>query len=143
MATIDLTEQLLAQGIALPGLNFHIVDEADGNSRDANDESSNLGSDCASPSQAQNESNFEFGKSLEGDLIEVIKDYRCIWDVSCRSFKETLKKQQAWKQIAMKLKQDGKPITAYSTFYCYQMFLDSFQNLCNTMHFESFFTFNT
>ena len=58
-------------------------------------------------SEAQDERSFEFGRSLEGDL-STIKDYGCVWDVACRAFKENPKKQQAWKEIAMKLKQDGK-----------------------------------
>ena len=43
----------------------------------------------------------------DGDLIELIRERRCIWDTSCRSFKETPKKQQAWREIAAKLGQDG------------------------------------
>eukprot|EP00795_Rhopilema_esculentum_P007385 gene7385-13134_t len=60
-------------------------------------------------SEAQNERIFESRRSLEGDLIKIMKDYRCVWDVSCRALKEHPKKQQAWKEIAMKLKQDGEP----------------------------------
>ena len=45
--------------------------------------------------------------SDDADLIELIQERRSIWDTSCRSFKETPKKQQAWKEIAGKLGQDG------------------------------------
>ena len=44
---------------------------------------------------------------LAGELVELVKEYRCIWDTSCRSFKETPKKQQAWRVISSTLKRDG------------------------------------
>ena len=93
MASIDyeaLKEQLLAKGIALPELNFCIVNESNQNSQDSISE--NVGTGTASPvtvseGQARNEGSCKFGQSLEGDLIELIKDYRRAWDVSCRTFK--------------------------------------------------------
>ena len=115
MANIDyeaLKEQLLAQGIALPELNFCVVKERSQNSQDSISE--HFGTETASPvtiseGQVWNEGSFEFGQSLEGDLIELMKDYRCVWDVSCRAFKENQKQQQSWKEIAMKLNKDGEP----------------------------------
>ena len=46
-------------------------------------------------------------KDFLGALIEEVRLYRCLWDSSCRAFKELPKKQQAWKQIAEKLNVDG------------------------------------
>ena len=30
----------------------------------------------------------EVNRNVEEELIELVRDYRCIWDTSCRSFKE-------------------------------------------------------
>ncbi len=60
------------------------------------DEGLDQGPNCDKEKTLNNE------QCLEADLIELIKDYRCLWDVSCRSFKETPKKQQAWREIAGK-----------------------------------------
>ena len=114
MAHLDyeaVAAQLLARGIIFPELNSSILNEVDEQSQNPYDESSEMGSGSPSPpvidnlglvtpvtdreSKAQDERSFEFGRSLEGDLIETIKDYRCVWDVSCRAFKENPKKQQA------------------------------------------------
>ena len=130
MANINyeaLKEQLLAQGIALPELNFCVVNESNQNSQDSTRE--NFGAETTPPvamteCQVRNEESFEFGQSLEGELIELMKDYRCVWDVSCRAFKENQKKQQAWKEIAMKLNKDGEPysIAFYASLYLYRNF---------------------
>ena len=140
MVNIDyeaLKEQLLAQSIALPELNFCVVKERSQNSQDSISE--HFGTETASPvtiseGQGRNEGSFEFGQSLEGDLIELMKDYRCVWDVSCRAFKENQKKQQACKEIAMKLNKNGEPysvacllalstyIEFFSTVYVYITF---------------------
>ena len=123
-----MKEQLLAQGIALPELSFCVVDESNQNSQDSVSE--HFGTGTASPvtmseGQARNEGSFKFGQSLEGDLIELMKDYRCVWDMSCRAFIEKQKKQQAWKEIAMKLNEDGEP---YSTaFYGSHFLFATFQ----------------
>ena len=47
-----------------------------------------------------------------------MKDYRSVFDVSCRAFKVNKKKQQVWKEIAMKLNKDGEP-------YLYRKFSQS------------------
>ena len=41
-------------------------------------------------------------------LVKEIRKYRCLWDTSCRSFKDSPKKQQAWRGIAVKLEKDGQ-----------------------------------
>ena len=46
--------------------------------------------------------------NVEADLVDQMQNYRCIWDTSCRSFKETNKKQQAWRELAVSLKENGK-----------------------------------
>ena len=40
-------------------------------------------------------------------LVEAVQAYHCIWDTSCRSYKELPKKLQAWKQISLKHGQNG------------------------------------
>ena len=52
-------------------------------------------------------SSHKVNRNVEADLIELVRDYRCIWDTSCRSFKEHPKKQQAWRSISGKLNLDG------------------------------------
>jgi len=46
-------------------------------------------------------------------MIEVVSLVRAwkeiIWDVYCKAFKENQKKQQAWKEIILKLNEDGEP----------------------------------
>jgi len=42
-----------------------------------------------------------------GFLIEEVRIYRCLWDSSCRAFKEIQKKQQALNQIAQKFNVNG------------------------------------
>ena len=114
MANIDYEaskEQLLAQGIALPELNFCVVNERSQNLQDSISE--HFGTETASPvtmleGQVRNGGSCEFGQSLEGDLIELLKDYRCAWDVSCRAFKDNQKKQLTWKEIPMILNKDGE-----------------------------------
>ncbi len=69
---------------------------------DVDDEGLDQGRTCDKDKTLNNE------QCLEADLIELIKYYPCHWDVSCRSFKEIPKKQQAWREIARKLKQDSK-----------------------------------
>ena len=76
--------------------------EVDQNSRDFSDEPLNFGS--ASPVIVHKgkdwvESNFELGWSLEGDLIKLIKDYRCVLVVSCRAFKENPKNNRLGRRL--------------------------------------------
>ena len=100
MANIDyeaLTEQVMAQGIALSKPNFRVVDESNQNSRDFINEPLYVGTETASPvtlsgGKVRNAISFEFGQRLEGDLIELIKDYRCVWDVLCGAYKANQKK---------------------------------------------------
>ena len=40
-------------------------------------------------------------------LINKIKNYRCIWHKKCCAYKETPKKNEAWKAIASKLSRPG------------------------------------
>ena len=48
-----------------------------------------------------------------GDLIEEVKLYRCLWDSSCRAFKELPKKQQAWSLVAERFNIDGMCFLSY------------------------------
>ena len=47
-------------------------------------------------------------------LIEEVRQYPCLWDTHCRSFKETPKKNEAWQRISKKLQFDGM----YPYFFC-------------------------
>ena len=54
-------------------------------------------------------------------LVEEVRAYRCLWDSSCRAFKELPKKQQARSQIAGKLNIEGEffytTYTVSTSFY--------------------------
>ena len=39
-------------------------------------------------------------------LINMVQNYRCIYDKSCKDYKDTRKKRDAWTEIAQKLKVD-------------------------------------
>ena len=57
------------------------MDESNQNSKDSISE--NFGTGTASPvtiseGQVRNEGSCKFSQSLEGDLIDLIKDYRCV-----------------------------------------------------------------
>lgn len=41
-------------------------------------------------------------------FVEEIKNYRCLWDTSSRAYKDSLKKQQSWKELSQKFKREGK-----------------------------------
>ena len=67
----------------MPELNFCVVNESNQNSQDSIRE--HFGTETAPPvamseGQVRNEESSEFGQSLEGELIELMKDYRCVWD---------------------------------------------------------------
>ena len=82
MANIDyeaLKEQLLAQGIALPELNFCVVNESNQNLQDSISE--HFGTGTAPPvtmseGQARNEESFEFVQSLEAYNIHLSRNVR-------------------------------------------------------------------
>ena len=96
----------------MPKLNLCAVNESNQNLQDSISEHCGTGTAsqvATSEGQVRNEKSSEFGQSLEGDLIELMKYYRCVWDASCRAFKENQKKQHTWKEIAMKLNKDGEP----------------------------------
>ena len=40
-------------------------------------------------------------------LIELVRDRPCLWDVSARSYKEKPKKDEAWRQVATQLRVTG------------------------------------
>ena len=40
-------------------------------------------------------------------LINEIKSYKCLWDTSCRSYKEKPKKDESWRLISAKLQTEG------------------------------------
>ena len=46
-------------------------------------------------------------KNWEVDLIEEVRSYDCLWNTTCRAFKETPKKAEAWRQISAKLNMEG------------------------------------
>ena len=41
-------------------------------------------------------------------LIEEVRKYQCIWNTTCRSFKETPKKAEAWRRVSVAMKMEGK-----------------------------------
>ena len=86
----------------MPELNFCVVNESNQNSQDSIREDFGTGTAppvAMSEGQARNEESFEFGQSLEGELIELMKDYRCVWDVSCRVFKENQKNSRLGRRL--------------------------------------------
>ena len=40
-------------------------------------------------------------------LIEEVRMYRCLWDTSCRAFKESQKKEEAWNRVSERLNVSG------------------------------------
>ena len=46
-------------------------------------------------------------ENWEVDLIEEVRSYNCLWNTTCRAFKETPKKAEAWRQISAKLNMEG------------------------------------
>ncbi len=46
-------------------------------------------------------------------LVEEVRNHRMLWDISARSYKDTVKKNQAWAEIASRLPQNSKYILYY------------------------------
>ena len=40
-------------------------------------------------------------------LVEEVRQFRCLWDTSCRAYKDGMKKQQAWREISAKFGASG------------------------------------
>jgi len=40
-------------------------------------------------------------------FVEEIRNYRCLWDTSCRAYKDGSKKQQSWRELSQKFKREG------------------------------------
>lgn len=57
------------------------------------------------------------GDDYLGNLREEVRKYRCLWDTSCRAFKEIQKKKQAWNLIAKKFKFQGVVINFFFFFF--------------------------
>ena len=43
----------------------------------------------------------------EEGLVEEVRQFRCLWDTSCRAYKDGMKKQQAWREIGAKFGAPG------------------------------------
>ena len=52
----------------------------------------------------------------EADLIEEVRSYECLWNTCCRGYKETPKKNEAWRQISGKINIEGT-VTIFYTVY--------------------------
>ena len=46
-------------------------------------------------------------ENWEVDQIEEVRSYDCLWNTTCRAFRETPKKAEAWRQISAKLNMEG------------------------------------
>ena len=40
---------------------------------------------------------------MEDKLIEAVRDYTCLWQVSSRAYKDLRAKENTWKQVAEKV----------------------------------------
>ena len=49
-------------------------------------------------------------------LIEEVRKYQCLWNTTCRSFKETPKKAEAWRRVSVAMKMEGKFFLEETTF---------------------------
>ena len=50
----------------------------------------------------------------DDELIELVKEYKIIWNTGGRGFKDTTNKNQAWREIASKMSRHGKCFTGFS-----------------------------
>lgn len=41
------------------------------------------------------------------ELVEEIRKYSCIWDTKCRAYKDSIKKQKAWSELAILFGKEG------------------------------------
>ena len=80
----------------------------------------------------------EVNRNVEEELIELVRDYRCIWDTSCRSFKEHPKKQQAWRNISGKLNLDGMWFRNLVSLEIYDHVANSVGGLSNAIEIDGF-----
>ena len=57
----------------------------------------------------QNEDNINFicENELSVPLIEEVRKYPCIWDISCKSHKDKFKKMEAWRRVLAALRHPG------------------------------------
>ena len=79
-------------------------------------------------------SNEDVEVQFQLSLIEEVRQYPCLWNTSARSFRETPKKQQAWRNIGVKLSVDGMVIilnkqhcNLENDMYAFRTTYDSFQ----------------
>ena len=47
-------------------------------------------------------------RRVSHSIIEQVRTYPCLWDVQCRSYKETPVKTQAWAKISSSLNKSRK-----------------------------------
>ena len=47
-------------------------------------------------------------RDWQGELIEEIRKYPCIWNTKCKAHKDKFKKAEAWRRIAFVFNRDGK-----------------------------------
>ncbi len=52
------------------------------------------------------ETQIQYKWTKERFVVEV-RQYQCLWDTSCRAYKDGMKKQQAWREISAKLGASG------------------------------------
>ena len=58
-------------------------------------------------SQQQNFEEKDDDDQLDEHLVEEVHKYRILWDTSARGYKDTIKKNQAWTEISLKLNKSG------------------------------------
>ena len=78
---------------------------------------SSAGSSFSDNSQeGANMSNNRSNNSTIAAMIEEVKNYPCIWNISSTDFKDRSKKEESWKRIAAQLRSDGE--LCYIFLYC-------------------------
>ena len=94
-ATLPQSQATLPSQATQEEANYYGIQEERGDEEEG---------ESASLAPATNES------ELHTMLIEEIRKYPCIWDISSKSNKERPKKIEAWKRICASLQQPGKVI---------------------------------
>ena len=57
--------------------------------------------------EAEDQENQLRARDWQGDLIEEVRTYECVWNTRSKSFKDRFKKAEAWRRISMSLGQEG------------------------------------
>ena len=88
--------------------------------------------------EEETESQTEWSEEL---FIEELKQYRCLWDTSCRSYKDGPKKQQSWWELSQKFEKEGNFCLIFS-FNFHDVFRPTLHNVISyfLVHFIIFYS---